>query len=118
MMRDPQRSTFAFVMYPEATPIIEAYRASEELKTLDIPTGLVFANFVLPPEQCTTPFSRVRRAMQEKYLHEINERFVAPMIEIPLLPHEVKGLDVLTALGDQIYGQAAVNPLESAEVTA
>ncbi|MEK7325323.1 MAG: TRC40/GET3/ArsA family transport-energizing ATPase, partial [Chloroflexota bacterium] len=29
MMRDPERSTFAFVMYPEATPIIEAYRASE-----------------------------------------------------------------------------------------
>lgn len=117
MMRDPQRSTFAFVMYPEATPIIEAYRASEELKTLDIPTGLVFANFVLPPEQCTTPFSRVRRAMQEKYLYEISQRFVAPMIEIPLLPHEVKGLDVLTALGEQIYGQAATKPMESAEVT-
>ena len=24
MMRDPEQSTFAFVMYPEATPIIEA----------------------------------------------------------------------------------------------
>lgn len=105
MMRDPQKSTFAFVMYPEATPIIEAYRASEELKTLDIHTGLVFANFVLPPEQCTTPFSRVRRVMQEKYLHEITERFDVPMVEIPLLPHEVKGLDVLTALGEKIYGQ-------------
>ena len=105
MMRDPQRSTFAFVMYPEATPIIEAYRASEELKTLDIHPGLVFANFVLPPEQCTTPFSRVRRAMQEKYLHEISERFVSPMIEIPLLPQEVRGLDLLTALGEQIYGE-------------
>lgn len=105
MMRDPKRSTFAFVMYPEATPIIEAYRASEELKTLDIHTGLVFANYVLPPGQCTTPFSRVRRAMQEKYLHEISERFTVPMIEIPLLPHEVKGLDVLTVLGKQIYGE-------------
>lgn len=105
MMRDPKRSTFAFVMYPEATPIIEAYRASEELKTLDIHTGLVFANYVLPPEQCTTPFSRVRRAMQAKYLHEISERFAVPLIEIPLLPYEVKGLDVLSALGRQIYGE-------------
>src|SRR3972149_11633222 len=29
LMRDPQRSTFALVMYPESTPILEAYRMSE-----------------------------------------------------------------------------------------
>ncbi len=105
MMRDPHRSTFAFVMYPEATPIIEAYRASEELATLDIHTGLVFANYVLPREQCTTPFSRVRRAMQDKYLDEIADRFAVPMVEIPLLPYEIKGLDVVTALGEEMYGK-------------
>ncbi len=104
MMRDLAQSTFAFVVYPEATPIIEAYRASEELRTLGIETGLVFANLVLPPEQCTTDFMRARRAMQEKYLREIGERFAAPVVEIPLLPHEVKGLEVLTALGKAIYG--------------
>jgi arsenite-transporting ATPase len=104
LMRDPQRSTFAFVMYPEATPILEAYRASEELATLGIHTGLVFANYVLPPEKCTTPFSRVRRAMQEKYLAEIRQRFAVPVVEIPLLPYEIKGLDILTALSEKIYG--------------
>lgn len=107
MMRDPRRSTFAFVMYPEATPILEAYRASEELATLDIHAGLVFANYVLPREQCTTPFSRVRRAMQDKYLAEIAERFAVPLVEIPLLPYEVKGLDVLRTLGEQLYGEQA-----------
>jgi arsenite-transporting ATPase len=103
MMRDPDSSTFAYVMYPEATPIVEAYRASEELKTLGIQPGLVVANFVLPPDQCTTPFTRARRAMQEQYLGEIAERFLVPVIEIPLLPHEVKGLDILVALGEQIF---------------
>jgi arsenite-transporting ATPase len=117
MMRDPNSSTFAYVMYPEATPIIEAYRASEELKTLGIQPGLVVANLVLPPDQCTTPFSRARRAMQEQYLGEIAERFSVPVLQIPLLPHEVKGLDVLMALGEQIYGQVSTSPLESAEVT-
>ncbi|MBP6298626.1 MAG: ArsA family ATPase, partial [Anaerolineae bacterium] len=105
MMRDPHRSTFAFVMYPEATPIIEAFRASEELVTLGIHTGLVFANYVLPPDQCTTPFSRVRRAMQEKYLAEIRQRFAVPVVEIPLLPGEVSGLERLGALGQQLYSQ-------------
>lgn len=103
MMRDPDKSTFAFVMYPEATPILEAYRASQELTSLGIPTGLVFANYVLPPEACITPFSRARRSMQEHYLHEISERFDVPVIEIPLLAHEVRGLDVLTVFGRQIY---------------
>ncbi|MCQ3976067.1 MAG: arsenic-transporting ATPase [Anaerolineae bacterium] len=107
MMRDPNRSTFAFVMYPESTPIIEAYRASRELGTLDIPTGLVVANLVIPPEQATTPFSRARRAMQEKYLVEIGERFNVPVLQIPLLPHEVKGLDLLTELAGKIYQNGA-----------
>src|SRR5690606_25628983 len=39
MMRDPDKSTFAFVLYPEATPILEADRASRELAGLGIPTG-------------------------------------------------------------------------------
>jgi arsenite/tail-anchored protein-transporting ATPase len=71
MMRDPARSTFAFVMYPESTPILEAYRAVEELRTVGIEPGMIVANFVIPPEQATTPFARSRRAMQEKYLAEI-----------------------------------------------
>ncbi len=104
MMCDPERSTFAFVMYPEATPILEAYRAVEELRTVGVEPGLVVANQVLPPEQCTTPFARARRAMQEKYLAEIARRFPVPVVEIPLLPHEVKGLTVLVRLGEQVYG--------------
>ena len=108
MMRDPHRSTFAFVMYPEFTPIIEAFRASEELATLDIPTSLVVANFVIPPEQANTPFTHARRAMQEGYLAEIQQRFAAPVLTLPLLPHEVKGVAMLAELGEQIYGEAVM----------
>ncbi len=105
MMRDPERSTFAFVMYPEATPIVEAYRASEELRALGIPTGLVVANLVIPREQATTPFARARRAMQDKYLSDIAQRFSAPVMDIPLQPGEVKGLDMLSELGQQVLGE-------------
>lgn len=103
MMRDPDHSTFAFVMYPESTPILEAYRASEELRTVGIVPGLVVANFVIPPDQATTPYSVSRRAMQEKYLAEIGERFLAPLAQIPLLPAEIKGLDMLLELGEALY---------------
>jgi arsenite/tail-anchored protein-transporting ATPase len=103
MMRDPARSTFAFVMYPESTPIMEAYRAVEELRTVGIEPGLIVANFVIPPEQATTPFARSRRAMQEKYLAEIEGRFPVPLVQIPLLSKEIKGLDLLADLGEQVY---------------
>jgi len=103
MMRSPERSTFAFVMYPESTPIIEAYRASQELATLDIPTGLAVANFVIPEEQADTPFTQARRAMQARYLAEIQERFDTPVLTIPLLPQEVQGLAMLANLGAQMY---------------
>jgi arsenite-transporting ATPase len=103
MMRDPQRSTFAFVTYPEATPIMEAWRAAEELRTVGIPLGLVVANQVLPTEQCTTEYFCRRMMMQSRHLSEMRERFQVPILGAPLLPQEVKGLDVLQALGEQIY---------------
>jgi arsenite-transporting ATPase len=107
MMRDPAQSTFAFVMYPESTPILEAWRAAQELATVGITPGLVVANFVIPPEQASTPFMRARRAMQEKYLAEIRERFAAPVLEIPLLSQEVKGLEMLAELGRLAYGDGS-----------
>ena len=105
MMRDPAQSTFSFVMYPEATPIIEAWRAAQELGTVGVHPGLVVANMVIPPEQAATPFVQSRRAMQEKYLKEIAERFNVPLVQIPLLPQEVKGLAMLAELGEQLYGE-------------
>jgi arsenite-transporting ATPase len=104
MMRDPQRSTFAFVMYPESTPIVEAERAMKELATVGIPTGLIVANLMLPKEECTTAYTRARLAMQEKYLAEMDARFRLPILQVPLLPHEVRALEVLTELGERIYG--------------
>jgi arsenite-transporting ATPase len=108
MMSDPKQSTFAFVMVPEATPILEAWRAAQELGTVGVHPGLVVANMVIPPEQTTTPFVQSRRVMQEKYLKEIAKRFSVPLVQIPLLPNEVKGLKMLTELGEQMYGMEKV----------
>ncbi len=63
-----------------------------------------------PSEQATTPFTRARRVMQEKYLAEIARRFPIPMLQIPLLPREVSGLEMLTELGQQVYGDGWTMP--------
>jgi arsenite-transporting ATPase len=108
MMRDPARSTFAYVMYPESTPIVEARRMADELATLGIEPGLVVANLVIPADQATTDFARARRAMQERYLAEMRERFPVPVLQIQLLPYEVKGLDLLGELGAEMVGAEVV----------
>ena len=108
MMRDPNQSTFAFVMYPEATPILEAWRAARELGTVGIHPGLVVANMVIPEGEGGSSFANNRRLMQEKYLVEIGERFGLPVAQIPLLPKEIKGLPMLAELGERIYGTEKV----------
>lgn len=104
LMQAPQRSTFAFVLYPEMTPIQETLRAVEELGHLGIRPGLVVANFVLPEEAATTPFGQARRAMQARHLRSLPGQVDAPLLPIPLLPHEVQGLEQLIVLGEQLYG--------------
>jgi arsenite-transporting ATPase len=108
MMRDPEQSTFAYVMYPEATPILEAHRAVEELATVGIQAGMVVVNQIIPEGSATTPFVKARRTMQAGYLNEIGELFPVPMLQIPLQPAEIKGLEMLSKLGDQIFNNEKI----------
>jgi len=104
MMKDEESTTFSFVMYPEKTPIIEAYRAAQELKTLSINTQLVVANLIIPAEQCQTPFFENRRDMQLKYVEEIKERFPqAEILLLPMYPEEIKGTEMLAAVAKELF---------------
>ncbi len=104
MMKDEELTTFAFVMYPEKTPIIEAYRASMELETLGIKTQLVVSNLIIPEEQAITPFFKNRRNMQLKYIDEINDRFdKAYVLEIPMYEKEIKGIEMLKNILNTVF---------------
>jgi anion-transporting ArsA/GET3 family ATPase len=43
--------------------------------------------------------------MQNKYLQDISKKFNVPVVQIPLLPEEIKGLDMLSDLGERLYGK-------------
>lgn len=104
MMKDEEATTFAFVMYPEKTPIIEAFRASKELETVDVKTQMVISNFIIPKEQAITPFFKNRRSMQLKYLDEINERFTdALLLRVSMYEKEIKGIDMLKEISKEVY---------------
>jgi arsenite-transporting ATPase len=103
-MRSKDKSTFVFVVYPEYTPIIEAWRASQELKKqVGIETGLVAVNYILPKEYGHNSFFESRRRQQQKYLAEIEPRFHTPLLLVPLLDQAPEGVDKLRSLGKRMY---------------
>jgi arsenite-transporting ATPase len=102
-MRNQDKSAFVSVMYPEYTPIVEAWRAAEDLKNqVGIETAMVAVNYILPQDAGNNAFFSNRRKQQEKYLAEIADRFHKPMIFVPLLDHEPKGIASLRELGKQM----------------
>ena len=107
-MKDPEQSIFSFVVYPESTPVIEAYRAMLDLKEAGIKTQFVVTNQVLEPEYCTNEFFIKRRKMQEKYLGEIKERFQLPVTVMPLLESEIKGLKMIAKSAEFLFNNSEV----------
>jgi arsenite-transporting ATPase len=98
ILRDKERAVFSLVLYPESTPIMESYRAMLDLKDAGIETQLVVANLILPEEVCTNDFFKNRRAMQIRYLTEINDRFNLQVLQLPMMQEEMRGLKALNSL--------------------
>jgi arsenite-transporting ATPase len=66
---------------------------------------MVVANYIIPDEEVEGDFVKSRKAMQNRYLDEIAEKFQVPVVEIPLFPKEIKGLEMLAEVGEKIYGK-------------
>ncbi len=105
-MRDPALTTFSFVMYPENTPILEAFRVSQELAAIGVTTQLVVANLLIAGEQATTPFFRKRRAMQLAYMDDMRRRFAgAAVLPVPMMDGDIRGIGELDRLGGIVFGE-------------
>jgi arsenite-transporting ATPase len=62
-------------------------------------------NYLLPKDSGDNAFFRKRKRQQDKYLSEIRARFNKPMLFIPLLDREPKGLVTLRQLGRDMCGE-------------
>ncbi len=102
ILRDRKRTVFSLVLYPEFTPMLESYRAMLDLKQAGIETQLVVANMILPGAVCANDFFAGRRRMQIKYLKEIASRFGLPVLRVPLMEAELRGIESLKAAGSSI----------------
>jgi arsenite-transporting ATPase len=105
LLRDAGRTTVAFVLYPEATPVAEAARAARELAGLGIRTPLVVANQVLPAAACTHVLFRRRREIQLVHLAELPRAFPEALIlTVALRAEDVRGVGALREVGREMFG--------------
>jgi arsenite-transporting ATPase len=109
-LRDPSQTAFVFVVYPEATPVVEAHRAMQDLAQAGIPTQAVVVNYLLPKEASANDYFRRRRAMQARYVEEIRTRFGCPLLPLPLLDGEVRGLDRIQQAAGALFGNPVGQP--------
>jgi len=109
-MKDPEQSIFAFVVYPESTPVVEAHRAFLDLHHAGIDAQFVVANQLLAPEHCTNDYFRNRLTMQLRHLGEIAERFDLPVARLPLFETEILGLSMIARAADALF-EPAVAPV-------
>ncbi len=108
VLRDPDRTSLAFVLYPEATPVAEAQRAAVQLAGSGIATALVVANQVLPAAMCTGPFFARRRRLQEEHLRRLPALFpLVPLRRVALRAADVRGLTDLREVARELFGSAA-----------
>jgi arsenite/tail-anchored protein-transporting ATPase len=104
IMADPERTSFKTVVIPEEMSIYESERAMEALHKNNMYTDGIIVNQI-QPEEADCDFCKARRSIQEKRLEMIKQKFGDQVIaEIPLLNHEVKGMDELKQIGEILYG--------------
>jgi arsenite/tail-anchored protein-transporting ATPase len=106
-LSDETVSAFNLVLLPEKLPIEETARAIEDLGGFGIKVKSLIINEVIPRDVLKGNwFLERRRATQDKYLAEIDQRFSAiPNKQIPLFETDIYGMETLRRVGRELYGE-------------
>jgi arsenite-transporting ATPase len=111
-LRNPEVTTFVFVVQPEAIAISETRRSMDEISQLGVKSIELIINGVLPEEVCNETFFRTHWEAQQKHLREIASQFPLPTRRMPLLEDEIKGIESLKRVGDLME---TLNPIGGKE---
>jgi anion-transporting ArsA/GET3 family ATPase len=103
LLRDPGRTTFIFVMRPEALSLYETLRASKELESIGIKSGRIIINGILPEAVCDVAFFRRKFEAQQQVIRETEEKINKPKRYMLLRDSEVKGLAGLIAVAEELH---------------
>jgi arsenite-transporting ATPase len=104
ILSDANRTEFVPVIIPEALALYQTERLKAFLDEQGISIRRMIINGVVPESNCK--FCTSRRKMQQRYMDELHKRYGGEIkiIEMPLFPDEVKGLEAISSYADMLYG--------------
>lgn len=103
LLKDPERTTFIFVMRPEELSLYETLRASKELETIGIKSGEIIINGILPKEVCEIEFFMRKYDSQQKVIKETESAIEKPKRYMLLRDNEVKGINALKVVAVKLF---------------
>ncbi|SPP99662.1 putative arsenical pump-driving ATPase [Candidatus Sulfobium mesophilum] len=103
LLKDPVRTTFIFVMRPEALSLYETLRASKELETIGVKSGEVILNGILPEEVCDISFFKKKYYAQQNIIRQTEKTIAQPKRHMFLRDNEVKGVSALKDIGRELF---------------
>lgn len=103
LLKDPEKTTFIFVMRPEELSLYETLRASKELETIGIKSGEIIINGVLPIEVCEAEFFKKKYYRQQEVIKKAEDMINKPKRYMLLRDNEVKGVEALKRVADELF---------------
>lgn len=114
LLKDPNRCEFIAVTIPEEMAIQETSRLIGSLNEYGVQVKQLVINDVMEPRDCE--FCRERRKEQEKYISQIKKKFGNLKMTLTFLqPHEVKGVNALSAFALQLTQGAPISRAAAAQ---
>jgi len=98
--REPviEKVAFSMVTIPEALSVLQLDDVVEELARYELRISRLVVNNVV--QAADSPFLAQKRAQQQPHLERLRTRYGrVPIVEIPLFPQEVRGVERLRAVG-------------------
>lgn len=104
VLSNANKTEFVPVVIPEALALYQTERLKAFLDEQNISIRRMIINGVVPESECK--FCASRRKMQQRHIDELHKRYngAIKIIEVPLFPDEVKGLEAISKYADMLYG--------------
>jgi arsenite/tail-anchored protein-transporting ATPase len=108
LLRDAERTTFSWVMLPEALSLEETRDGVAGLRRAGITVGEIVVNRVTPPPPGPCALCRSRRRSEAGILTETARAFPGiPLRVVPAAEDEPEGLDLLRRFAPALRGRAS-----------
>ncbi len=118
MLKDPSRTSFIFVMKPDALSLFETRRASKELETIGIRSEEIIINGILPEEICEKDFFKKKLTEQQKVIRETKRLINKPTRYMFLKDKEIKGIEALKEIANELFDKTKAPKSKSADAGA